>query len=412
MYSDIIIQIIASEFFKLTYDKQQIRTFLIQHHHLHKKIQNSQTLSLFNQLGCIQYDPLNITGRNADLVLQSRVAQYTPAVLENLLYKEKKLIDGWDKMMSIFPASDWPHMQNIREEREKGYKGYLEWRKLCGKIEDLAKEVLAIIEHEGEKKTSSFKSESIDNGSWGHRKLTSLALEYLYARGDLCISGKTGTQKSYDAAHRIIPKQLYAAPSPFAHEEEFLEWFVLRRIKSIGVLWNKNSVIWESTNHKIKSKADRAETFKRLLEKGKISVCNIEGGTEDFYITTEDKKALDKVLDCKEKEVRFLAPLDNLLWERSLIERIFNFTYTWEVYTPAAKRKYGYYVLPILYGTSLAGRFEPAADRKGKKLNIKNIWYENNFHADKNFTEAYEQELSNFCNFLSVKPPLDGSLLY
>ena len=141
-------------------------------------------------------------------------------------------------------------------------------------------------------------------------------------------------------------------------------------------------------------------------------MCNIEGGTEDFYITTEDKKALDKVLDCKEKEVRFLAPLDNLLWERSLIERIFNFTYTWEVYTPAAKRKYGYYVLPILYGTSLAGRFEPAADRKGKKLNIKNIWYENNFHADKNFTEAYEQELSNFCNFLSVKPPLDGSLLY
>ncbi len=396
----------------MIYDLHQIRTFLVQHHHLHKKVSTDECLSLFSKLGCIQYDPLNITGRNADLVLQSRVADYTPAVLENLLYKEKKLVDGWDKMMSIFPVSDWSHMRYIRTERENGYKGYLAWRKLNDTVEEAAKEVLEVIESEGGKKTSSFKSASIDNGSWGHRKITSFALEYLYARGDLCISNKTGTQKSYDAAHRIIPEHLRTESSPFASEEEFLEWFVLRRIRSIGILWNKNSVIWESTHPKIKSKVQRDEVLKRLLEKGAISVVSIEGGKETFYITREDKKALDTLSEIDKKEVRFLAPLDNMIWERSLIERIFNFTYTWEVYTPVVKRKYGYYVLPILYGNEFAGRFEPAANRKEKKLVIKNIWFENGFQSDTSFHHAFEKELHNFSNFLQVTPPLDDSLLY
>lgn len=394
----------------MNYDKQQVRAFLIEHQHLKIKTAPEECYSLFTKLGCIQYDPLNITGRNADLVLQSRVKNYTPSILENLLYTEKKLIDGWDKMMSIFPASDWPHMRRIREINEQGYKGYLAWRNIS-RVEELAEEVVSVIEREGGKKSSSFESEVQDNGSWGHKKLTSLALEYLFARGSLCTSGKTGTHKTYDLSQRIIPAEYFTAAFPFTNEDEYLEWYVLRRIRSIGILWNKNSVIWERMHPGLKSKEQRAAVFERLLDKGTISVLSIEGGTENFYMTTEDKKALDKTSDCNEKEVRFLAPLDNLLWDRALIERIFNFTYTWEVYTPAVKRKYGYYVLPILYGNDLVGRFEPSADRKGKKLDIKNIWYENGFQTDADFCEAFTKELSNFCCFLEVSPPpLDGSL--
>ncbi len=392
----------------MIYDKQQIRSFLLKHHQLDAKVSKTCCLSLFEKLGCIQYDPLNITGRNADLVLQSRIKNYSPSFLEKLLYDEKKLVDGWDKMMSIFPASDWPYMEKVRTANEESYRGYLAWRNVSN-VTDIAEDVLRIIEKEGGKKSSSFESEIRDNGSWGHRKLTSLALEYLFTKGSLCTSGKKGTHKTYDLAHRVIPAEFFSAPFPFASNDEYLEWYVLRRIRSIGVLWNKNSVIWERMIPDLKTKEGRAKVITRLLDKGKIAECMIEGGNEAFYIYAEDKNILDKIKPCKKKEVRFLAPLDNLLWDRAQTERIFDFTYTWEVYTPAAKRKYGYYVLPILYGSEFAGRFEPAADRKEKKLAIKNFWRENVFHPDDTFTEAFQNEILSFCSFLDVTPLLDFS---
>ena len=102
-----------------------------------------------------------------------------------------------------------------------------------------------------------------------------------------------------------------------------------------------------------------------------------------------------------EPELRqeFLAPLDNLLWDRKLIAALFDFDYTWEVYVPKDKRKYGYYVLPLLYGERLVGRIEPVFDKKARQLTVKNIWYEADFVPDTAFKKALDERLFRFSSF-------------
>ena len=102
----------------------------------------------------------------------------------------------------------------------------------------------------------------------------------------------------------------------------------------------------------------------------------------------------------KEKKVRFLAPLDNLLWDRKLVKDIFGFDYKWEVYTPESKRKYGYYVLPILYGGDFIGRFEPEFYKKEKGLVVKNFWWEYGIQLNNDIKNQIKESIYDFCKYL------------
>ena len=116
-------------------------------------------------------------------------------------------------------------------------------------------------------------------------------------------------------------------------------------------------------------------------------------------MASEDRELADEYGSGKnwKKRCEFLAPLDNLLWDRNLIRMIFDFDYKWEIYTPAEKRKYGHYVLPVLYGDRLIGRIEASYDRKEQQLNVKNIWYEPGVRR----TEGMQQALSAAVNRLA-----------
>lgn len=184
----------------------------------------------------------------------------------------------------------------------------------------------------------------------------------------------------------------------FLQEEEFLVWYIKRRIQSVGLLWNKRGGAWQGCF--LSEKEQRDWVLNRLVQNGELKAIQIEGIDTLFYLRPEDEHFLDQ--KTPNSIVAFLAPLDNLLWDRDMIKQIFDFDYRWEVYTPQAKRKYGYYVLPVLYGNQLIARFEPKKHVKGEPFTTKNWWWEPNVFISDELLNQIHHAIQKFADYLSV----------
>ena len=347
---------------------------------------------------CIQYDPLNVVGRNPDLVLQSRVKGYRPEMLYDLLYKERFLIDGFDKVMSIILTEDYPSMARIRRRATEELAGVLQQR---GSSEALTilDETLARVRENGPLPANRIDiGGRAEKGSWGHSKLSSAALDYLYHSGQLGINSKQKTQKVYDLSERLYRPEILNAEDPFSDEHEFLRWYIKRRIGSIGMVWNKNTGAW--LWHYIYNRHPREEIIRELVADGELIELAVEGTKEPFYIRREDERYLGKPVESE--EVRFIAPLDNFIWDRGITEEIFDFKYSWEVYMPAAKRQYGYYVLPVLYKNRFIARFEPEHNNGRDPLAIKHWWWEKDVTVTDGMIEAIGEAFRRFSEYLGV----------
>ena len=193
------------------------------------------------------------------------------------------------------------------------------------------------------------------------------------------------------------------ASKPHPDELDHQKWRVLRRIGAVGLLWNKPSDAWLNI-WGLKS-AERNEIFKQLLAEEKIFEITVEGIKNKLYCLSTDWGLLQTILQEPKLKARceLLAPLDNILWDRRLIKALFDFEYKWEIYTPEVQRKYGYYILPLLYGDCFIGRVEAVRDRKEKTLVVKNIWYEEGVKQTKKIQAAIYNCLCKFANFNECK---------
>ena len=204
--------------------------------------------------------------------------------------------------------------------------------------------------------------------------------------------------KYYDLSEKYIDLSLLNAPDPFTTELEFIKWRLLRRISSVGFLWNKPSDAFIFLHMDTPTRND---AFHQLHHEGLLSTFHIEDRKEVFYFLTSDLPLLELALSAKAfpSRMEFLAPLDNMLWDRKLIIFLFDFSYTWEIYTPEVKRKYGYYVLPILQGTSLIGRIEVINNKLDKTLEVKNIWLQTGVKNTKLLQTQLTKTLLRFMEF-------------
>ena len=353
------------------------------------------------QAGCIQYDPVDVCGRNAELTLQSRVKGFTKRMLDNLLYRDRLLVDYADKELSIWPSEDWPYFASYRERS-------MALGKTFSGIPELEEEAIRHIRANGPVSSDSLPLEGTvfwhSSMHWsGHWHKESPAarsvLEQLYTDGVLLIHHKSGTRKFYDLADKYLPADLLAAPDPCPDESARLDWRVLRRIGAVGLLWNRRSDAWLGISM---AAEERDAAFARLEKAGRITPVRVEGLRFPLYVLNTDLPLLESVrsgqADCKAR-LEFLAPLDPMLWDRKLIEALFGFQYSWEIYTPASKRKYGYYVLPVLYGDRLVGRIEPKADRKANSLTVQNIWFEPGVRQTKTLSGMIDKAVCRLARF-------------
>lgn len=359
---------------------------------MYKFIEEKGVCDYVKQAGCIQFDPIDVCGKNAELVLQSRVEGFSKDMLYKLLYKERKLIDYFDKNLSIFGIDDWKYFSRKRAS----FKEYGRSTDQISVVEDMIKSIIK------EKCFAASKDINLNqkvDWSWNPTTLSRAALETMYFRGDLIIHHKKGTIKHYALASEHIADEILKAENPNVTDEEHLQWSILRRIGAVGMLWNKPSDAWLGI-HGLKG-TNRNNIFKKLFQEGQIIEILIEDIPDAFYCLSEDKHLIDRVLSNSEVEYRteFIAALDNMLWDRKLIKKIFNFEYKWEIYTPIALRKYSYYVLPVLSGDRFIGRIEVINDKKLKQLIVKNFWFEEDIANQDSFKESIYDCLKRFSEF-------------
>ena len=358
------------------------------------------------QAGCIQFDPVDVCGRNAELTLQSRVKGFTRQMLDDLLYRDRLLVDYSDKELSIWPSEDWPYFAPYRERsRELG-------RSFPG-IPELGEEALRYIRENGPVSSDSlpiggkifWHSSMHWSGHWHSESPAARSvLEQLYTDGVLLIHHKSGARKYYDLAEKYLPADLLSAPDPCPDESAYLAWRVRRRIGAVGLLWNRRSDAWLGIRM---TPEQREQAFARLEKDGAVLPLQVENLRFPLYLLKEDLPLLESVSEGQEYKARleFLAPLDPMLWDRQLIEALFGFRYSWEIYTPVSKRKYGYYVLPVLYGDRLIGRIEPKADRKSKTLTVLNFWPEPGVRQTKKLSGLVDGAVRRLARFNGCAVP-------
>lgn len=387
---------------------QQARQFILSKQGLigqHRFIGKDGAYAYVCQAGCIQFDPVDVCGKNAELTLQSRVKNFKKTMLYDLLYKDRKLVDYADKELSIWPARDWPYFSSYRERSKKIGRTFKGLRKL-------EKKALEYIEENGPVSSDSLPIEGEIfwhssmhwSGNWDKKSQAARSvLEQLYTDGELIIHHKKGSRKYYDIAEKYLSKEILEADNPCKNEDEFLCWRVLRRIGAIGLLWDKNSTAFLGLDI---NAAKRKKALKTLTEEGKISPVVVEGIKQPFYYRTDDSELMRDVLegtaDLKPR-MSFIAPLDPLMWDKSLVLALWGYQYSWEIYTPATKRRYGYYTLPILFGDRFVGRIEAVPDRKTEVLVVRNVWWEDGIRRTKKLYSTLEQTLKKFAKFNDCK---------
>ncbi|RYG21589.1 winged helix-turn-helix domain-containing protein [bacterium] len=324
---------------KLT--KVDARRALVRHH-----FDPAPTLSeAFHRLGSVQFDPIAPVGCNHDLVLQARVPDYRIGDWERAAYRDRAIYDGWDKQASLIPFEGWPwrrifhHWQGVHAD------------KLFAEHGDLAEAILREIEVRGPlmPKDSEFRRRVETTHSWHSPNLAKQVLRALWHTGKVMTSDRKAGQHVYDLTERVVPAHLLQ--QPVMSEEEAVRTLVYERHRAVGLL--RFSAPYEVWSYSVYA-GPRAEAIKSLIDEGHLVEVDVEGvraHATPAFLAHLDKPPLDP-------RVIFVGPLDQILWDRKMIQHAFGFDYSWEIYTPEAKRRWGYYVLPVLYGDAFAARAE------------------------------------------------------
>lgn len=306
----------------------------------------SSQMEAFDRIRSIQFDPIAPVGCNHDLVLQARVPGYRIGDWASTAYADRLIYDGWDKQASLIPFEGWG-LRRIFHDWAENSKQFLQDHA------DAAAAILKEIEQLGPMQPKDFEFQERREGwkgSWYGASLTKNVLRRLWNTGQVMTAGRRKGQHIYDLTERVVPPRFLAEPK--LTEEESIRGIVMERHRAMGLLRpNAPPEIWAS---KIYLSAVRNGAIRDLVDRGDIAVVDVEG--MKFHATSDFLAELDR--PSLDPRVLFVAPLDPFMWDRKMIAHLFGFDYVWEIYVPEAKRKWGYYVLPVLYGDALVGRAE------------------------------------------------------
>jgi uncharacterized protein YcaQ len=333
-------------------------------------------LEVVRRLGVLQFDPLEVPGaRNHDLVLHSRIDGYRREWCEQWLYgPDRRLFEIYNKSLNIVPMAELPHYSlSWSRYTERYSSGVLRDHA------DVVDDILRTLEANGPLSTADFgqHSHTVD-WWWAPTRASRAVLEALFVIGRVGVARRVGNRRYYDLIERLVPPEILAVrePDDAAHRHRLLS-----RFRGVGLTNpSANAEVIVGTG----KVAERRRRTDELVEQGALVPVEVEGLKGTRYAVAEDRAILDSAIaaaggELDDPSVAFLAPLDPFMWDRRLVRDLFGFDYIWEVYVPEAKRRWGYYVLPILFGDRLVGRFEPRLDRATRTLRVLGIWWEKGF---------------------------------
>jgi uncharacterized protein YcaQ len=345
-----------------------VRGLMIAAQGLHDRSQPRATKktvrAMIRQMHILQIDSINVIARSPYLVLWSRLGDYNPRWLDELL-AEGALFEYWSHAACFLPIEDYPLYRHV-------YESWLGGRahKWLDEHAAVAKRVLDHVRANGEARSSDFERTDGQKTNWFNWKDEKVALEYLFYAGELMVRKRHNFQRIYDLRERVLAdlEPVEDVPHAEAHEQ-----FVLNTIQALGV----TKAEWIADYFRL-YKTDAKDALGRLEKQGRVITVEVEGWKVPGYIHPENIKQVEAAARGRipRSKTTFLSPFDPLVWDRKRALDLFGFDYKIEVYTPAPKRKYGYFTLPILYNNALIGRIDPKAHRKEGIFEVRALHFE------------------------------------
>ena len=352
---------------------------------------SSHVTQLIERLGVLQIDSVNALVRSHYLPLYSRLGNYPQKLLDQVAWsqgRQRKLFEYWGHEASLLPVELYPLMRCRMQRASQGEGIYQQLAKFGREEQATIARVLQAVRDQGALGAGSLSTRQERAGPWWDWSAEKHALEWLFAAGQVTVSGRRGFERLYDLPERVLPSSIINHPD--ISEADAQRGLLLRAITALGVGTEKDIRDYFRQDP-APAKAGLAE----LLEEGAIEKVQVQGWKQLAYVLPQLK------VPRKITASALLSPFDSLIWERARTERLFDFHYRLEIYTPAHKRVYGYYVLPFLHNERIAARVDLRAERAAGRLAVHAV-HEEEPGLDKDGMHALAANLRQLADWLGL----------
>ncbi len=355
-------------------------------------------------LGCLQLDPISVVARSHLLVLWSRLGSYDRGRLDALLWDERRLFEYWAHQASIVLTEDYPvHAAMMRDyaaaESARGQRRAA-WVEENAALRD---HILAEITARGPLPSRAFEDRALapwHSTGWTSGRNANQMLNYLWLSGVIMVAGRAGIQKLWDLTERLLPDW---TPRDLLDERAVVTRAAQSALRALGVATPAHI-----QHHYTRGRYPGLPAALAALEAGGQAqrVAIAQGGAAwpgNWYIHTDDLAVLDRLeAGAWQPRTTLLSPFDNLIYDRTRTEKLFDFAFRMEIYVPPALRRHGYYVLPILHGDRLIGRIDPVMDRKTRRLTVNAVHAEPDAPLTDDTARAVAGAVENLAAFLGA----------
>ncbi|MCC6741882.1 MAG: YcaQ family DNA glycosylase [Planctomycetia bacterium] len=345
--------------------------------------------ALVERMGFVQVDSINVVERAHHLTLGSRLDAYRPPHLTTLLENRRSLFEHWTHDASAIPTAFFPHWRHRFERYRRRFHedGWLRDR-LGPRFRKVMDGIRERIRGDGPVLSRDFEHDRKgEPGGWWGWKPQKAALEVLWRAGELAIARREGFQKVYDLMERVLP-EAHARPAPPKREHE--DWACREALDRLGVATpGEIAAFWHAVGP-----AEARRWCREALRRGEIEevlVESVDGAAPRRAVAVADWRARLKRLPTPPDRMRLLSPFDPILRDRKRALRLFGFDYRIEVFVPAPRRRYGYYVMPVLDGEELVARVEPKFRRDTGTLEVRGVWWEGRPRAARRLRDALQR---------------------
>jgi hypothetical protein len=352
-------------------------------------------LEVFRRLGSIQFDPIAVAGRTHDLALHARVDGYDPAWTDGL-YERRKIFEAYNKGLSFVPVEDFPWFRAIPSDSAA---------RVLTENAAVAGRVLDRIRAEGALSSADFEQERGPSTDWFGMPTNAVraSLEAYAETGVLGLDRREGNRRYYDLLERLLPAKVLAPDIPL---RERLRHRMLSRYRAHGLLGPSpgGGVLMglgpAKPDPKRPELPGRTALREQLVGEGELVPVEVEGVRGKRFVLTEEVGLLEAPPE-PPPSVAFLPPFDPLVWDRELLGSLFGFDYVWELFHPPARRRWGWYVLPIVFRDRFVGRIEPRIEREEARVQVVDLWWEDGFapRRTEGFVDAMRDALRAYLRF-------------
>ncbi|MCF7534864.1 winged helix-turn-helix domain-containing protein [Pseudomonas petrae] len=354
-------------------------------------IKAAHVTQLIERLGVLQIDSVNALVRSHYLPLFSRLGHYPRTLLEQAAWsqgRQRKLFEYWGHEASLLPVELYPLMRWRMQRAAQGEGIYQQLAKFGREHQTVIARVLQTVREQGALGAGSISTRQDRAGPWWDWSAEKHALEWLFAAGEVTVAGRRGFERLYDLPERVLPSAIVNHPA--ISESDAQRGLLLHAVKALGVATEK-----DVRDYFRQDPTPAKRGLAELVEEGAVQLVQVQGWKQPAYtlpgLTVPRKVAASALL----------SPFDSLIWERARTERLFDFHYRLEIYTPAHKRVYGYYVLPFLHNERIAARIDLRAERAAGRLAVHAV-HEEQPGLDDEGMHALALHLRQLANWLEL----------